>query len=699
MRKFFNIKNSLLLLLLATIGQFTFTACSDEPDAENLYTFTGEMASDYLSSRDKFSEFTKILQRAKSSDEMASYYNLLATYGHYTVFAPTNDAIETYLEENGLSSIDELSVADCDTIARTHIIQSSSTSYFTTDMTDGVIETTNMLDRYLNVGVDTATLSDGTLKTYYTINDKSRLIVPDDSVENGVVHTVDHVLATSTKLLPEYIEEEGSLNMFYEILKQTHMEDSLRALYDENYVTPTGDSCITGVYYHTASEWEYAVFPKKRAYGFTAFCEPDDVYKAYFQANGEEWNDEDMSANIPGMQRLAKKVYDEVYPEDAGLYDADYTNRKNPLNRFISYHLLDRLAQYSKMALRGSKYHRNQFKLNLGDITDWYETMMPYSVMQVSSPLNSLYINRKGIRNKVTTGCEGVLVTACNKAQPQNGVMHYIDKMLFYDKNTRDVVLNCRFRFDASTMSPDIMTAGYPEEEETTSTQSNRGRGFKAGSMKNITLNNNTTLVSHRMRVVTFWSYEGDEVIIQGQYDFTLRLPPVPAGTYELRLGYCSGFESRGIIQIYCGTDPKNLQPEGIPLDLRKTGTQGTGTLQDNTGQINYIYDADLTSGVKDKDERDELIAANDKAMHNRGYMKGPASCGTCSTTGLNAVWRDQGKQLLRRVIKVVTIDEGQDYYVRFKQTRTGGDYEFQFDYFEMCPKSIYDSPEGEDKN
>jgi hypothetical protein len=65
----------------------------------------------------------------------------------------------------------------------------------------------------------------------------------------------------------------------------------------------------------------------------------------------------------------------------------------------------------------------------------------------------------------------------------------------------------------------------------------------------------------------------------------------------------------------------------------------------------------------------------------------------------LNAVWRDQGKQLLRRVIKVVTIDEGQDYYVRFKQTRTGGDYEFQFDYFEMCPKSIYDSPEGEDKN
>jgi uncharacterized surface protein with fasciclin (FAS1) repeats len=237
MRKFFNIKNSLLLLLLATIGQFTFTACSDEPDAENLYTFTGEMASDYLSSRDKFSEFTKILQRAKSSDEMASYYNLLATYGHYTVFAPTNDAIETYLEENGLSSIDELSVADCDTIARTHIIQSSSTSYFTTDMTDGVIETTNMLDRYLNVGVDTATLSDGTLKTYYTINDKSRLIVPDDSVENGVVHTVDHVLATSTKLLPEYIEEEGSLNMFYEILKQTHMEDSLRALYDENYVT------------------------------------------------------------------------------------------------------------------------------------------------------------------------------------------------------------------------------------------------------------------------------------------------------------------------------------------------------------------------------------------------------------------------------------------------------------------------------
>ena len=33
----------------------SLSSCSDEPDSENFYTFTGEMASDYLKNREQYS--------------------------------------------------------------------------------------------------------------------------------------------------------------------------------------------------------------------------------------------------------------------------------------------------------------------------------------------------------------------------------------------------------------------------------------------------------------------------------------------------------------------------------------------------------------------------------------------------------------------------------------------------------------------
>ena len=42
----------------------SLSSCSDEPDSENFYTFTGEMASDYLKNREQYSEFAEIVNRA-----------------------------------------------------------------------------------------------------------------------------------------------------------------------------------------------------------------------------------------------------------------------------------------------------------------------------------------------------------------------------------------------------------------------------------------------------------------------------------------------------------------------------------------------------------------------------------------------------------------------------------------------------------
>ena len=136
-----------LALPLGGVGEgLLLTSCSDEPDSEYYYTFTGEMISDYLANRPCYSQFKTIVERAKLMD-------LLSTYGKYTCFLPSNDAVDEYLRNRGMQSVDELSDADCDTIARTHIIDNLYTTFA---MNAQTIPTTNMLGRYLatSQGID-----------------------------------------------------------------------------------------------------------------------------------------------------------------------------------------------------------------------------------------------------------------------------------------------------------------------------------------------------------------------------------------------------------------------------------------------------------------------------------------------------------------------------------------------------------------
>jgi uncharacterized surface protein with fasciclin (FAS1) repeats len=83
-------------------------------------------AAEYIESDEaQFSDFKAILERG-------NYLSMLKTYGHYTVFAPTNSAIQTYLKENGYASLNDIPNDKCDTLARAHIVQDKA--YFTTDM-------------------------------------------------------------------------------------------------------------------------------------------------------------------------------------------------------------------------------------------------------------------------------------------------------------------------------------------------------------------------------------------------------------------------------------------------------------------------------------------------------------------------------------------------------------------------------------
>lgn len=621
------------VLALLVIPAFT-VSCSDEPLAENYYTFTGEMVTDYLQNRSgEFSDFITILQRS-------GMYGMMAAYGSYTCLAPNNKAVEQYLHELGIQSVDQLTKEQCDTLSWNHIIDQA---YFTTDLIDGNIPTANMNDRYLTFSCDSDALNNNNV--IYYINKSARLIVRDDSVENGVVHTLDRVIVPQSFLLPDLLAEDSTISIFNEALRLTGLCDSLRQYIDPTYscgedsvnqdmVISTGGSSYTMRYVGT------------RMKRYTAFVETDEVYAA----NG--------IYDLDGLKAHAKQVYDQMYPKDAGLYDDDWTNRKNPLNRFISYHLLPYYGAYNDWTVSGD-IKNTCAKTDLIDCTDWYTTMLQGTIMKMSTPSEGLFINRKGVGVRYTV--RGTKVLSPSEIgdvdqQALNGIYHYIDQVLDYNQETRDVVFNDRIRVMAATLSPEFMNCGARGNTE-------RATGFKV--VEGWDFHGKTPTMTLRKRDVWMVTY-ADCIDMVGQFDVTFKLLPVPKeGTYEVRFGYGWG-DMRGKVQVYFGTDPDGLLPMGLPIDF---------TLWPTDPLIGWVAD---TPGDEEGNR------AIDKAMHNRGYMKDMDSWAQGGTN----ILRDQPMKL-RKILTTENMSPEKDYYVRIKLVVDNPQAELPINYFEIVPKSI----------
>lgn len=649
-------KKLLYTVLFSLIASMGITSCvDDDPVDDAYYTFTGEMVTDYLEHRQgNFSEFIKVLKRAE-------LWDLLSTYGEFTCFAPTNDAIRDYLRQNGVSSVEELPDAMCDTLAWHHLVKSS---YFTTDLQVGSLPSTNMNNRYLVFSCDTTT-------SKYFMNATSELIARDDSVVNGVVHTLASVLSTSSTFLGDAIVNNPRCSIFGQALELTGLKDTLSLFMDMNYHCSIDSTIITETSQHKrifGNNTVYWRYPSQRKYMWTVFVETDSILKAKGKIE-----------NLDDLKAYAKKIYDKTYPNDAGKYDDDWTNRRNPLNRFIAYHILDRYASYSEMTVSSSVWGStvSQFRDDKQDIMEFYETLCPFTLMKVSDAIGEKWVNRRGLgRNSIVEGCRILSPTEAGHSTDElNGLYHYIDDILVYDKEkTIDVVLNCRMRFDATTLSPDFMNAGarnIDPKQFGSNAVTHVMTGFKPGFTKNFKFSDKTFFAVHNR----FWclSWENDMCACLDNFDFKFRIPPVPAGqTYEIRLGYVAGGE-RGVVQIYMDDNGMGDVPCGIPLDLRNYG-----------GYYGWQSDADLNNDPAE-------IQANDKALRNQGFMKGQAA----ATFPDGNLARDNNGNL-RRILATQYIEPEHNYYLRMRQVLENL-AEFSFDFIEVVPKSVYDGIKGED--
>jgi uncharacterized surface protein with fasciclin (FAS1) repeats len=591
---------SLLLL-------FFLCACVDD-GSDKYITSEDKLITAFLEANpEKYSEFFALLQASGLTD-------LLSAYGTYTCFVPVNEAVLAYYAKNG-TSFEQLTLEEIKELVYNHIL---TKEYPSRSFPSGIINTPNMADRFLYISYDDAQAN--SLSIY--VNSTSRIVGLDQKVHNGIIHAVDAVLEPSKIQLPEIIATDPRFSLFTEALFRTGMSDSLRMMKDESYESVRMMS-NTGSYFRT---------PPFLKYGYTALMESDSV----FALNGIR--------NLDDLKAYAAKVYDSMFPADKNI--TDVADRRNSLNRFVSYHLLDRMLASNEFISEQMGY----YALPNTVIYEYIESMLPNTLMEVQSGI---------LFNKRNKGSAVRLLKVDN--QCENGVYHEIDRLLVYDQSVENEVLNKRLRMDIASMIPELVTNKLRGDFDGGRDRYIIPRGY----LKNMTYTEATELIYFGCDC---WkNYQGDEFFLVGKYDFTLRTPPIPPGRYEIRLGFVIE-AGRGVGQVYF-----DGQACGIPLNMSMFG--------DNP-KVGWVAD-DRTSdnGVE-----------NDKMMRNRGYMKAPDSYYIYTQT---AIARNTS-QCLRLVIATRTFDIAEPHYLRIKSVEENVVRDFQLDYMEFVP-STYLEKEGRD--
>jgi uncharacterized surface protein with fasciclin (FAS1) repeats len=212
---------SLLRLTLVFFIAIAFHNCTPEKIKES--TDDTLNITEYLRANPDYSMFLEIL-------DITNYASFMNTYGTYTLFLPTNDAVKQYLKDVGAASLKDVPLVDLQNIAKLHILDKKIS---TTDFTDGKIATPTLHGQYLITGA--ANTND---VTSITINKTSKIVASNVEAGNGVIHVIDKVLRVADKTLAKTIEADPNLSLFTEVLKATGWYEKLNQpiTYDANKV-------------------------------------------------------------------------------------------------------------------------------------------------------------------------------------------------------------------------------------------------------------------------------------------------------------------------------------------------------------------------------------------------------------------------------------------------------------------------------
>jgi hypothetical protein len=383
-------------MLLAVI--FLLTACKEEIDTSVRYVFTTNTVASYLQKHEQYSEYCRLLGKTPVSIiSNTTLLQLLTARGYYTVFAPTNEAIQLYLDTLVKQDIiDEASwngfrdSASLDSIEKVivynSIIDGGNDNKFATydfpTTNKAEIPLANMYGRKLTVTYDT--------------NDPNAINVNDCPLDvnnrdipvlNGFIHAVNRVIAPSNDALADLLSDiigrkEEGYYVAAMLADAVGLMDTLSRIRDDDYEMLYQYGRVPDQYTGTRTKWA----PEHRYIGFTYFAETDDFWASALNKPATEISVQDVVDYL---------IRNDIYPD--AVRDDNYKDEDNLLNRFVTYHFLPMMLGPDRLVVH---YNERGYEPVFGTIgvamAEYYTSMGKPRLLKVfeSKESEGIYLNR-----------------------------------------------------------------------------------------------------------------------------------------------------------------------------------------------------------------------------------------------------------------------------------------------------------------
>ncbi len=353
------LKNICLLLMVV----FCY-ACNDPYENTTYQIYDVNPASTYLETRaNEFSEWIHVMKYADLFNAVNQASN------KFTVFVPTNKAVQEFYKLKKVSSIEDLGKEYARSLVEHHIIQDSiNRNEF---VQGGKLETKTLSDDYLSVSFD-ETSEEGGFNSIYLNKDAhvSELAI---QVSNGYIYVLDKVMPPLVEsLYDRIVEQKDKYSIFIDAMDKTGWKDSINVIYQD------------------VKQEDNTVIKQKRDYTLLAVS-----------------NESFAKSGITSFAGLCAKI---------NAVGNDYTNKDNELNRYIAYHI----------------FSGSNTILDLEDMGNGNKKLLTTKAgvaLETSIQENKqLYFNYDGLINGISVKAQ--LIESGSDIEAKNGMIHELDSYL-----------------------------------------------------------------------------------------------------------------------------------------------------------------------------------------------------------------------------------------------------------------------------
>lgn len=692
--------------LLTAFAACILMGCQEDIDTSDRYVFKDYTALGYLEKHpDTYSQYVQLLNQVPMSRiSQTTVAQILSARGNYTVFAPTNEAIQAYLDTLAARNvIDEGSWAgfrDSTTLdsIRKLIVYNSiidggddqkayETNMFPTD-NKAEFPLANMYDRKLIV--EYRKDSPGSIWINGAeIDERNRDIL----AINGVIHCTTGVVAPSNNTLGYLLNAiiSGRQRGYYVAAMLTQavgLLDTLSKYRDDAYEDLYERGMVKNIEHTSGIGYTLGYTPEHRYYGYTFFAETDDFWE-------EEIGKGALDITVDDVLRYLREK--NIYPDATD--DKNFRDENNLLNQFVTYHFLPMRLAANRLVLHwNEKGYSSRNPVPSVVQYEYYTTMGKRRLIKFleSAESDGVKINRfpsidngrRGTYHETKCDADKVGIPVNDPEVEddfslRNGIIYPLDQLLAYTQDVRNNLHKERIRWDITAQFPEFMNNDLRLQYYLRSKRTGIPTSIVYPYLDDCWIADDNYFFYYNGYNEGMKNFQGDELNIRGNVDVTFRLPPVPArGVYELRFNIQSDGYNRGMVQFYWGHDRDRLAAMGIPMDVRMSGLERRTTAGTFPSGVGWEPDID----------DDDTNAEVDKKMRNKGFMKG-AEIYCDGAQGVSVMARAD-PLIIRRVILREQMDPDKTYYLRFKTVLDDPTREFYVDYLEYCAKEVYDNPE-----